>query len=106
MTYQPVTKGPDKAKTYVACVGVPGYPPSVVEGGFASVADAWAFLTDERENQLDCDPPHRFRDRVWLELHLRADAEEETCEPGAVFGNNPGFGDDDLGLFYSVEVEE
>lgn len=90
--------------TYVACVGVPGYLPMLCEGGFATISDAWQFLADERERDVESNARIE-QDQTWVDLVLRVGA-QGPAECGSVHGPDPNGGTHDLGFVYEVLPEE
>lgn len=87
---------------FEAIINVPGYLPMSDEPHvFATASEAWGWLRDQRERDLD-DP-----------MNDESDDEDQCLEEiegmmnegvtGVVYGSTPGYdGDHDLGLAYSV----
>jgi hypothetical protein len=86
----------------VATVSVPGYLPMDDDPPtFMDAADAWAYLAEERQRQVE----EEDQDETLETLTGMAGG---GAQLGSVVGPTPGYtGDHDLGLVYAVrEVEE
>lgn len=95
--------GINKITGFRAIINVPGYLPQDDEDHvFDTAREAWEWLRDERERDIDdCDydEPEWDDDQALEEIDSMIDADT----PGVVYGRMPGYsGKHDLGMAYSV----
>lgn len=86
---------------FVALINTPGYLPFADEPAeFETIAEAWAYLAEERLRQED-ETEEFGESETATELRRRAEQDEPTCD--VVYGPTPGYdGGHDLGLVYTV----
>jgi hypothetical protein len=93
---------------YAATINTPGYLPETEPAYFATAAEAWTYLAEEREEALSAltDAQHDETTRALREaataVRLRAHLPGPIGE-GTLTGTTPGYtGDHDLGQAYAV----
>lgn len=101
------------ALRFVATINVPGYSPMDDDPPtFESARDAWGYLASERErgeefNETEdgfTDTFHRLTDLAEADWDERVPAALAMDGTGVVYGDRPGYGGDDPGLIYAVNV--
>ena len=89
---------------FQATINVPGYLPMADQEAFDTAREAWEFLRDVRNRDLDdvdYDEPEFDEDECLIELESMID----HPEVGTVYGRTVGYtGDHDLGVAYSVSI--
>lgn len=91
----------DEQGRFLAIINTPGYLSEQDEvPEFETAREAWRYLRDERDRDVDAMGDPDETDRCWLELDT---AVHNGFGPGTVYGATPGYeGEHDLGLAYSV----